>query len=329
MISIRRAEIKDIPMIMDFLDEHWKRNHILARNREFFEWQFVSDGRVNCYIGIDDSCHKIYGLLGIILYNGTNNPDISGSIWKTIKSENPMLGLDINDYANKDLNVRCSMSAGMSKKAIDIYELQGYKGIKMDHFYRLADLDNYKVASIKDKSIPKIEDTKSSIYEIFNLSDMREVISDEMLRNRVLSKDYDYINWRYFNHPIYNYKFYAIKRYEEKPKSMIVVREECAQGRKIVKIVDFYGDIKDIAYMTYGIDRLMKDNNYEYIDIYSFGIPTDIYKAAGFVYCNDDDNIIPNYFHPFIKKNIDLWMLDPNIPNAVLFRGDGDQDRPS
>ena len=40
------------------------------------------------------------------------------------------------------------------------------------------------------------------------------------------------------------------------------------------------------------------------------------------------ENIIPNYFHPFVRENIVLRMMEPPAKEMILFRGDGDQDRP-
>lgn len=45
MLTIRRAVYEDIPHIMKFMDEHWKPGNILAKDRSFFEWQFVEDGK--------------------------------------------------------------------------------------------------------------------------------------------------------------------------------------------------------------------------------------------------------------------------------------------
>ena len=43
MLKIRRAVCDDIPNIMKFMDEHWKPGNILAKDRDFFEWQFVAE----------------------------------------------------------------------------------------------------------------------------------------------------------------------------------------------------------------------------------------------------------------------------------------------
>lgn len=39
--DIRRAVLDDIPLIMEFIGQYWKENHILAVNRSFFEYEMV------------------------------------------------------------------------------------------------------------------------------------------------------------------------------------------------------------------------------------------------------------------------------------------------
>lgn len=166
MLTIRRAVCDDIPNIMKFMDEHWKPGNILTKDRDFFEWQFVEDGKVNMFIGIDDEEGKIYGMMGAIIYNHKANPDISGCTWKTIKSERPMLGMELLDSMCEQLHCRYACSAGLSEKAVKINELLGRIPISMDHYYRLADKEIYQIASITKKNYPG-----SKKYRIFHCKD--------------------------------------------------------------------------------------------------------------------------------------------------------------
>ncbi len=93
MITVRRAEIKDIPMIMQFLDDHWLKGYALARNRKLFDWQFVKGDRVNVWIGVDDEAGKMYSMEGCIIYNASDKPDVSGMLWISTKSDNPFLAI--------------------------------------------------------------------------------------------------------------------------------------------------------------------------------------------------------------------------------------------
>ena len=327
MITIRRAVYGDIPRIMEFIDKYWKKGHILARDRAFFEWMYLDGEKVNFYIGVDEQ-NKIYGLEGFILYNHSDTPDASGTVWKTIKSENPVLGLDIERYMVDDLHIRYGCSAGISKKACKIHELNGCKVEKMLHYYRLNDLPFYKIAKITKKDIPVVSHTGYQLVKIEQFEEIKNILLVAFLEKQRLFKDHNYIYRRYFQHPVYQYNIWKIIRNDGNIKSVLVTRDEYYKDAKICKIIDFFGEVNDLSKITEEIDRLLQLNNYEYIDIYSFGVPKEIYEEAGFVECKDDTNIIPNYFNPFEQKNVDLNLVDPFVEGFRAFRGDGDQDRP-
>lgn len=329
MLEIRRAVGDDIPNIMKFMDEHWKPGNILAKDQGFFEWQFVDGDRVNMFIGIDDENSKIYGMIGAIVYSRNSNPDISGCAWQTIKSSNPMLGMELLDYMHAQLHPRYACSTGLSKKTVKIDVLLGMVPTAMDHYYRLSDIKDYRIAKVEKKIIPIVEDTGYSLERLHSVEEMKQIISEEELAAQIMSKDYAYIEKRFFNHPIYQYDIWKILNAEEKSRSILVTRDEVIEDRRICKIVDFYGGSEDLGQITVALDRLMKERDYEFVDIYSFGVPTDIYERAGFCCCDEkSQNIIPNYFHPFVQKNVTLRMVEPMVQGMRLFRGDGDQDRP-
>lgn len=330
MVTIRRAVCEDIPNIMNFMDEYWKPGNILGKNREFFEWQFVDDeGKVNMFIGIDEDVGKIYGMMGAVVYSKSTNPDISACTWQTIKSSNPMLGIDLSDYMISQLRPTHACSAGLTKKSMRINELLGGIPTAMDHYYRLADREDYEIAQIKNKMIPRIEDTGYYLEAIDSVEEMKQIITEEMLARAVMSKDYWYITKRYFEHPIYHYDIWKVLDKQKKASSVLITRDERVDNGVICKIVDFYGVESDLGKITAALDRLMVERDYEFIDIYSYGVPTELYEQAGFCCCDEaSENIIPNYFHPFERRNITLRMIDPMVPEMRLFRGDGDQDRP-
>ena len=329
MITIRRATYEDIPDIMRFMDEHWKPGNILATNREFFEWQFVDGDKINMFIGVDEEDGKIYGIMGVIVYNQSTNPDISGCTWQVIKSSNPVLGIDIQKYSRELLNIRYGCAAGLSDKSVRLNELLGEKIIAMDHYYRLADKENYTIARIKRKLIPEVDDTGYRLDVLHSVDEMKQIISEEELAGQVLSKDYSYIKKRYFQHPIYHYDMWKIVDEKGIPRAVLVTRDEIVQDQKICKIIDHYGKSEYLGCITPALDNLIKERDYEFVDVYSYGVPTVLYEQAGFVRCDvNSENIIPNYFHPFVQKNISLRMIQYRVPGLRMFRGDGDQDRP-
>ena len=64
--EIRLAMYSEISEIMQFIDEYWKKGHILATNRDFFEYEMVVDGQVNFLIARSLENEKIEGILGFL-----------------------------------------------------------------------------------------------------------------------------------------------------------------------------------------------------------------------------------------------------------------------
>ena len=63
-----------------------------------------------------------------------------------------------------------------------------------------------------------------------------------------------------------------------------------------------------------------------------YGIKNSYFFDAGFKLLNYNQNdIVPNYFEPFVKKNINLLFAykTPQNKKIRIFKGDGDQDRPN
>ena len=144
-----------------------------------------------------------------------------------------------------------------------------------------------------------------------------------------MSKDYYYIEKRYFKHPIYHYDFWKIIDKGGDSYSVLITRDEVVKDGIVCKIIDHYGRMKDLGRIAGALDRLMEEKEYEFVDVYSYGVPVEIYEQGGFVRCDkNSENIIPNYFHPFVQENISLRMTEYELPELRLFRGDGDQDRP-
>lgn len=328
MITVRRAIIKDIPMIMQFLDEHWLKGYALAHNRDLFNWQFVRGDKVNIWIGVDDDNKKMYAMQGGIIYRSGDHADVSGMLWIAIKSNNPLLAMEVGDAMYKELCPRNTFSIGLLKDAVKVLKRVGKKIVYCDHYYRLADKEQYEIAVIKEKIIPHVQDYGYTLKEFTDLSTFKEIITEKTLIESSPSKDYNYIEWRYWNHPVFNYHKWFICDNEGKKVSVLITREENYNNCKTCKIIDYYGDENSFSKIGKEIDRIMIDNRYEYIDVYSYGISEQVYKSAGFIKCDaSSQNIITNLFQPYVAQNTDLALIEP-VENTRLFRGDSDQDKP-
>ena len=88
------------------------------------------------------------------------------------------------------------------------------------------------------------------------------------------------------------------------------------------------GDFTFMGSISGLLDNLLEKYEAEYVDCYEVGINEEDMKRAGWKKTADSGNVIPNYFEPFIQKNIDIYYFSSE-PDIVLFKGDGDQDRPN
>ena len=103
---------------------------------------------------------------------------------------------------------------------------------------------------------------------------------------------------------------------------------EC-NGSRILRMVDYMGDQRLFSGMRNTLDKIMKEMNLEYMDFYTYGFEEQYLWDAGFSYRSDDDpNIIPNYFEPFLRENVDIW-AHYKLDGTMFFKADGDQDRPN
>lgn len=329
MITVRRAVIEDIPMIMQFLDEHWLKGYALAHNRELFDWQFVKDGKVNIWIGVDDDSAEMYAMQGAIVYNDEKTPDISAILWVAKKADNPMLAFDVGDMMWQGLHTRYGASPGIAPRVAKLNRTLGNDVVSLDHYYRLGDQEDYKIALVRNKIIPKVNDYGYRLEPISSMEEFKSVVPEQKLREGVLSKNYRYISWRYFNHPVFKYDIWKITNDQGIAEGVLVTREERANERKACKIVDLYGDSVLFERITFQIDKIIAEREYEYADVYSFGVPSIIYEKGGFVRCDvDSENIITNLFQPYTQKNSEILMINPGVSGLRIFRGDGDQDKP-
>ena len=329
--EIRFAKYEEIEEVMQFIDTYWKKDHILARNREFFEYEMVVDGKVNFVIAKDRETGVIHGLHGFLMASKDEDKfDTWGSIWKVIDGSIGFLGLEIVKRLELYTNTRAFLSIGGNPKTTVpiLQKIRHFEDVgKMQHFYCLAKQENYRVAKVGHYE-PFVENREYQV-QLIPLSDIAELerIYDFSCNADAFPyKDAWYINHRYFEHPIYTYQVYGLKE-DKKVQALLICREQEYGEAKVLRIVDYIGKPKLFG----GISGFLKDGleKYEYIDLYCYGFDTSYVRQAGMIELQENDtNIIPNYFAPYVAENIDIWVGTPR-GKAVFFKADGDQDRPN
>lgn len=330
-ITVRRASKSDVPAIIRFIREQWNPNHIFVIEPGFFEYMLCDGNDVNVIIAADSS-GKIYGMEGVTFYNSSDRPDSTGMMWRCLKTENIMLGIEIDQYMASFKNQRFHFGVGSNPETTLKITKKFYKHVtgKMDHFYRLRKKSDYRIAVIHHAEILPAAEKNVKLTEVTGADALEKILPEEYLKEMTPYKDLIYLKKRYFDNPIYRYHVYGIEQPNRPVRSVLVMRVVEAEGSRAIKIVDFIGDNSDLLGIGAAVDERMEQFGAEYADIYCTGLEDELMKQAGFVRLKDDDsNIIPNYFEPFEQRNVDIYYTAPYMENVRLFRGDADQDRPN
>ena len=310
----------DTEKLFSFLKKNWNNNHIYIKDQKYFGYEFSDNS--NFVLAKNDN--KIVATLGYFDYD--NKGDIWTVIWKNSGKMDD--GLKCLQFL-LNASYKSVSSCGINKKTIPIYEFLGINTGRLKHFYILnQELEEYNIAKISKKNIKKIE-TKDveNLIEVESIDELLKLINYQELKKYNFYKSPEYFNKRYFKHPYYKYH---ILLKSKNANSILVYRIIKVNGGSCIRIMDFLGDEKEFNELTnYLVAKMLKEKH-EYIDIYEVGIEDEILEDSGFIErIEEDSNIIPNYFEPFVQKNIEIYYMSNCNSKFRIFKGDGDQDRPS
>jgi hypothetical protein len=334
-VKISLASLTDITDIMSFINSEWKEGHILARDQDFFRYEHQSKDQINFVISKDENM-KINGVLGFIPSALEEDSDVCTVIWKVSKnSQNPILGIELLQFLQKEKRVRTVLSVGINKKTIGIYKYLGMYTDSLNQFVMInKNIQEFKIAKVNEL---KVFDNIVSVDENYVIKLVKQEfdLSDfnfEEYKKNIPFKNKKYFFKRYFEHPIYQYDVYGAY-FMDKLVSLIVTRVQSYNESKVLRIVDFIGEEKCLLSFGKFISELIIKQGYEYADFYCFGLDQEVLNNAGFYLMDPfkEDLIIPNYFAPYLQKNIPIYFFaDTNkIESLSLFKADGDQDRPN
>jgi hypothetical protein len=325
------AKIQDIKKIMNFIRNYWDKNHILAKNIKFFLYEFQNKKKLNFILAINQK--KIEAIQGFILYGRRKNSHVCGSITCVKKKTKlPFIGILTMQKMLEINKPKTYCGIGTNPKTMFPLVSKFFKrtlGI-MDHFYILNNkYNNYKIAKIKKKnSYKSIKNNNYKLNEIFDFKDLKKKFNFKKNYKNLPLKESYYLKKRYFNHPIYKYKFFCQQNRYGNFRSFFVAREVCFKDRKALSIVDYRGEINDLGRLKESLIKILNYNKYEYIDLVCTGLNSKILERSGFIKKKKNDlNIIPTYFNPFIKKNVNIY-YEKSHKKLILFKGDADGDRP-
>ncbi len=336
-VIITIANVNDIKDIMAFINLEWKEGHILARDEAFFRYEHQNNKQINFVVARDKKRKNIIGILGFIRYSSSNISDISTVIWKVIKDSNsPLFGIELLKFLQKTEYVRTLFSIGINYKTIGIYSYLGMYTNYLKHFAIVnSNLNEFKIAKIGDlKTKINLIKFTTGLKVVKIIKDVKELYKFKFdnFQDYIPYKNKEYYLKRYFGHPIYKYEVFGVYNMDE-IETLFVLRVDSFNEARVIRVVDFLGLENNISILAKFLTNLILKENYEYADFYCFGLDQDNLKNSGFhlIESNSDELIIPNYFNPFVQKNIQIHFFanTKDVHLLRFFKADGDQDRPS
>jgi hypothetical protein len=331
------AETGDIPFIMDFLDRYWERGCLLSRDRAYFEYEFLVDGRVNFIVARHKTTGTIDAVTGFIQCSKNKNYDAFGVLWVTKpKSGTKFLGLVLGDNIPLITGIRVYAGVGLKPDTGAPVSEAFYNSPirKMDHYYRLSQKSEFTIAEINKIRREEGSPPSKKLIPVPTVKHLISWIDFASLQSvSPMFKDLWYIEHRYYNHPYYKFCVWGIEEAPGKFTGLLIGRIIRQGGSGCLRIVDYLGENGALDGIGDEIDLIMDKCGLEYTDFYCYGIPGENMRNAGFVLRDETDtNIIPNHFEPFERKNTEIltevhgFLADAD--GARLFKGDGDQGRP-
>ena len=147
---IRIAKLTDYPRIIKFLDQNWKKDHILVRSKELFDWQHKDIENYNFIISIHEKSLEVTSLFGFIPLNlfdrSLKSKYYYGAIWKSTKQSKPGEGLYLIKFFLKKFNPLYLGFIGISSDSIFIYKKLGLSINTLNHFYKVnKSFNDYKI----------------------------------------------------------------------------------------------------------------------------------------------------------------------------------------
>tara|TARA_Y100000591_G_C21837429_1_gene703423 strand:+ start:1699 stop:2718 length:1020 start_codon:yes stop_codon:yes gene_type:complete len=329
--EFRLGKKREIPLIMKFIKNYWKKKHILGLDKKFFEYEFVFKNRVNFMLGLNKKNKELVSIQGFIPYSISKKYlHICGSITLTKPDiKIPFLGIETMKRMLKFTKPFSYCGIGIDpvtmKPLVEKF-FNRYTGT-MSHFYYLnPNIKKFKIAKIEKKFRTSLSRENIFYEEISDFNYLKKKIKFNKKLKNLPMKSGKYIEKRYFKHPKYNYKFFVIEN-----ENVLIAREVYLKKykRKILSLVDYIGNVNKLGKINNLLNSLISKQDYEYIDLLCTNNISKILIKSGFKLKSlKDKNIIPVYFSPFVKKNVNIY-YETSDKKMLFFKADADQDRPN
>ncbi len=328
---------KLLPEFRIFIKNYWQKNHIFSRKNNVLKWYYFSKKlkKYNFYLAKYNL--NIVGTQGFIPFRLFDNKlkynHIFLAFWRVIKTDLIGLGYLIHKKIIKSNKPSFVGVIGINDELLKFHRWQGFTVKEMDHFVYISPyIKKFKILNLKNYK--KKNSNKLKKYKILELNKPKlyKKIDSNLFKFQIPIKSKKYLINRYLKNPFYRYNIFLIF-FDDKEQSIVVTRKINVKKTSIIKIIDYIGSNSNFKKLDFFMSSILKKNQSEFIDIYSYGISKNLLLASGFKEVKINSKIIvPNHFEPLENKNIKIncaYKILKGKNKVRIFRGDGDGDRPS
>lgn len=337
--DIHICSLEEIGEVISFIDTYWQKGHILTKSRELLDWQHLDkkNKRYNFVIAKSKKTGEIHGLIGFILSSiydeRIETPIRWGAIWK-VRDDVAVkgLGLALKGYMETEVPVSYIGGVGLSgySKAIDA-KLGEKMGKLVQYYIANTDVDSYEL--ICNPEFPDLSVTNKKKEKHFvRLTEEKFCMEAAALEKYMMPyKSMGYYVNRYYRHPIYTYQVVGIYN-GGTVEAAFVFRKCTVDNRSCLFMADYIGASAVPGGCYESFLALLREEVSEYISFPCSGMDDACLKQAGFCKRDESDVILPVYYEPFVRSNVELdyhFWSEQGFQDEIMVKGDADQDRPN
>lgn len=325
--SFRLATLADKPALLEFMNTHWGSRHPLVNLPDYFTY-YYQDGceARDCLnfalcLNADDSIAALCGFIP----SCADHSQVWVSIWCADKKAKGS-GLELMSKMPQLTGAKLLSCNNIRPNTIPFYEFLGYTGARMGHWYRLGQHETFRVASPAD--VHRLPVSGDGYLKRFADADAMEAAFCPPERAKPY-KDGWYLRRRYFDYPRQEYLVYG-GFLDGVCRLLFCLRRVVVEGTVVLRLCDVVGPAALLPQFGAALDRLVEEYDAEYLDLYCWGLADESLTGAGFTERKEnDETVIPHYLDPPLYKNVDFYLFTSDPAGFVMFRADGDQDRPN
>lgn len=336
-VSIRRCTEADVDEVMRFIDDHWRKAHVLTQNRALFDWQHACGNGIYNFLLAWDEAGLLLGILGYIPAS-RYDPLIAAAddlVWLALWKTRPDAGRAGLGLALLRELGRLHPGAQLGVNGINVthppmYRSLGFQSDELRQYYLTnPDSSGDLIGNIDGQVLPVPRPGIATFKELDAAALARLTLPAGGEPVAPLKSPAYFIR-RFLDHPFYAYRVLSVEL-EGETCAILATRVDQHGSSRALRIVDFWGDEQALAQCGTALREAMNAVGAQYTDFWQFGLSEQHLLAAGFAATMETGPAVPTYFEPFVSTRARIFFAIKAGAGRTprVFKADGDQDRPN